>query len=532
MSERISRFQKRKDRLSNYEALTPVPDPELVEKHLDSSVDDERIKSEQFERNKYYNLGSNIDIGQLEVDTLLQEITHAIKQEQINELLESCKQQMLHNIVSTFGIGHVVAKRDKEGGRVLTLNNAKTFYQEYVDGNYTREAREIFNDRIPKKLRYSRDKYRNYRQQKVMDDIRNQRKHDNPKCDYTGNPIKSTNPPEVDHIIPLGRIHYKYGGFMLPTDRKIKIASDKTNLAFIGQEINRSKKDRSIKKIQHDKPELGIDRRLTRHKETNANIAIGKHEPNAMDNVKYYGSEGGIEAGVTGLTYGIQQSISILIAELLSGILDEAKDIFMNGLKKNEENFSSALARRAKKVLTQVQNNFKEVISAFREGFQSGFLSEIVTIICNLFKVTSKRMVRIIREGFLSILKALKILMSPPENMTRLQAIDSASKLFATALITSGGILMEEMLEKWLVSVMGPFALCAPYISLLISGVLTAIFSALIVYTLSKIDLFGVEAGYRRQCLFDELDQRIEETLHEAQDAEAIFTPPFVQLQR
>ena len=314
---------------------------------------------------------------------------------------------------------------------------------------------------------------------------------------------------------------------MLSKERKQEFAADMDNTSLVEKQINRSKKDKSVKETQRDNPELGIDRRRTRPKEAKAHDAVRKHKPDFSDKLKYYtpyAKETIQYAMGTSVKYGLQRAIAVLVAELLSGILDETKDIFTNGLKKNEESFSVALTRRADKVLKRVQQNFKKVISAFSEGFQSGFLSEIVTVICNFFTTTSRRMVRIIREGFFSILQALKILVSPPEGMTRLQAIDAASKLFATALITSGGILMEDVLEKHLASFLGPLA---PYISLLVAGVLTGIGSAFIVYTLTRLDLFGVEAGYRRQRLFDDLDKRVEEALREAQNAEAIFAPPF-----
>jgi hypothetical protein len=134
-------------------------------------------------------------------------------------------------------------------------------------------------------------------------------------------------------------------------------------------------------------------------------------------------------------------------------------------------------------------------------------------MLINILVTTGKRMVRVIREGFMSIMKALKMMASPPEGMTNVEAADAGLKLLATGVTVSLGILAEEVVEKSISAFFtANMPLLAPYagtVSVVFVGAMTGIASALLIYELDKLDIFGVNNQRRHAFIMKDLDDNI-----------------------
>jgi hypothetical protein len=89
--------------------------------------------------------------------------------------------------------------------------------------------------------------------------------------------------------------------------------------------------------------------------------------------------------------------------------------------------------------------------------------------------------------------------------MSGSEAMHAASKLMTGAAVVGGGIVLEEVVSKYLV-VLGPLATGATAI---IVGSLTAIVAALAAYLVDRLDLFGVEKRVRDGDIDRMLDGRI-----------------------
>jgi hypothetical protein len=125
------------------------------------------------------------------------------------------------------------------------------------------------------------------------------------------------------------------------------------------------------------------------------------------------------------------------------------------------------------------------VVAAFKEGSISGFLSNLVAFLINNLIKTSKKFVRIIREGFLSLIKAIKTIVHPDEGMTKYEAIKAGIKLISTAVITSLGILLEQSVNAFLTT----FPFLAPISGILSSaivGIATGIVAVVVIYLLDR----------------------------------------------
>lgn len=130
-----------------------------------------------------------------------------------------------------------------------------------------------------------------------------------------------------------------------------------------------------------------------------------------------------------------------------------------------------------------------------------------------MFVTTGKRVVRIIREGFFSLLKALKMVFFPPENMTFNEALHEATKLIVAGLAISGGILLEQYIDTLLKSI--PFA---NMISSVLVGIVTGLGTSLLVFLIDKLDLFGVVKEQRLEYISEKLNEITDNSFEEIGD--------------
>lgn len=118
----------------------------------------------------------------------------------------------------------------------------------------------------------------------------------------------------------------------------------------------------------------------------------------------------------------------------------------------------------------------------------------IVTIVINTVMTTTKNIVRLIREGIFSIIRAVKLLLNPPEHMTREQTFHEAGKIMIAALAVSIGILMEETVDKFPpMKAIRSIPIVGDLLYGILFGLLTALITAFGLWGWDKLDLFGVK---------------------------------------
>ena len=436
-----------------------------------------------------------------EIDRLIRELEGQFDSNQAAELLATCKDTVLQSIIGPFGLGRVLAERDRSGGRVLTRHNAKA---------YRKGDKDIF---VPDGDRYDQKDY------KHDSEVRKQKLDENRlpggqvKDDYTGQP---TEKPHVDHVVSKEQFHYDEGGYMSSKEARKDFANDTDNLAVTDQSINQSKGSKSVSEAKQEREHkaAAIDGRRSGPIERRAEKVVSRRRPSATDAARYYARKVAPEAAATGIRLGVRQALGLCLNELTVGIFREVTDICRNGLREGETSYSDAVWKRAGAVLRGLQAKWRDMLATFKDGFVAGVLSEVATLLVNLFQTTSKRVVRIIREGFVSFLKAIAMVVSVPEGMTRYEALDAAVKLMATAVLAACGIALEEVIERALQG--WPLAdLIVP----VVLGILVGLATAAVVFLLDQLDIFGVQDTRRRGFVFAELDARVEKEIAAAESA-------------
>ena len=184
---------------------------------------------------------------------------------------------------------------------------------------------------------------------------------------------------------------------------------------------------------------------------------------------------------------GMQQAIGLVMTEFFTAVFDEILDIYKNGFTHgfDDERFFEVLKKRLMKIASRIKNKWKDTAIAFKDGFLSGFISNLVTTVINMFVTTAKRVVRIIREGLFSLFRAVKLLLFPPEDMTPEDAMHEAKKLIATGLIVSLGVIIEEWIDKLIkgTAILEPFS---DTLTAIFVGTITGISITMVVYYIDK----------------------------------------------
>lgn len=520
-TDRFFARKKVQKEIRDRHGLTLVANPELVDRFLSSEIDLTVIQHIDDIFDQKYNVEYDIDVSDSEVEEILTTFRKEFGKQRFDALVGSCKNNVLASIVGPFGLGALVAKRDKKGGNVTTVNNAR-------QGVYARKEDE-YNRKDYTNTKNSADKsFAGQGKKSIGSEFTRAQLDDQQMLTdgYTGTREKGSN-TSPDHIVSLSQFH-KDGGFMLSSEKKADFATDTDNLVSTRRDINQSMRDHDKKEWLDNKQGgrdvanaeyYGVDREQVSEHYKKGTATAKKHQPTNLQKLEYYGTRTAVTGAEEGLKMGIQQALGLVVCEFFTSVFDEIQDIYRNGFSTGFEDkrFLHVLKKRLMNIAKKVSARWEDAFKAFSGGFFSGFLSNLVTVIVNMFVRTGKRIVRVIREGFFSILKAIKMLCFPPKGMTLAQAAHEASKLIATGLVVAGGIAVEQYIDNMikLTPFLEPFA---DIITTILVGGLTGLASTFIVYAIDKIDLFKVNASEEHNFIIKNLEKNIERMFEEGEE--------------
>jgi len=454
---------------------------------------------------------------------LIKDLEQGFEKTRLEDMLLKCQRDVIGAIAGPMGLGKVIAAHDKLGGNVTTIRNAEQKIYARPEDEYKR------NDYTGSKNSQGQKFEGNGKTSVGSVFTRSQLDGDGYLTDgYTGARIKASD-SSPDHVVSNSAFH-KSGGYMLSQNKKADFATDTDNLVSTERSINQSMRD-------HDKPEWADrqsgDRNVAngthfkiKRDRFDAAVAKGeqtaeKHRPSLGEKAAFYSKNAAATGVNEGLKMGTQQAFGLLMVEIFASSFDEIKDVYKNG--QQSESMLDELALRLKRVGGKVASKWENLIEGFTGGFISGFISNAITMLINMFVTTGKRAVRMIREGVFSLLKALKMMVFPPENLTFDQAAHEALKLLAVGGVVIGGVALEEMVEKLILSV-PLFVPIASVITAVLVGAMTAFCMTFVCYLIDKMDLLGVIRAERTSAVIaglnTEIDEKVAQSLAIIQDIE------------
>lgn len=428
----------------------------------------------------------------------LESLKSKLPKNQTATLLNLCKDNVLQTIEGQFGLASLVIT-SKDGGNVTTAYNFEkgvvatkadeAKYQAYKasqEGEWSEVRKNAgYDDPLPQMRKKAFQT-----QDKIIDA-------------YSGKELPKDGRAHLDHIVSAKEIESNAKAHLsLSVEERAKIATNDKNLAWSEASANQSKGDNKMSEWidKHDKKtgqtkgeKYGIDKEKALQKDKEAR----KYVYNEIDTatLKKYSTELLSTGGKDAAKMAAYSAIGVILRELVAGLFDEIKATFKNKGESLKEIFNR-FKERLQKILANIKAKWKEIVGGSIEAGIMAFCSNIVVFVINLFFTTLKRVVSVIRAGFVSIVQAVKILANPPKDMPKDEVGFAALKILTTGLIGALSLGLAEGIEKLLLSVpvLAPImAFPVPVINESIGTILSTTLSAIIGGLLSTIAIYYMD---------------------------------------
>lgn len=417
-----------------------------------------------------------------------------------------------HSLVTTFGLDFLLFE-DKKGGDVDTIHNVRQGVWATDEARRAFENREVYDSHA-----YHQDI--NYIQRGRADKTKQQAGElvDN----YRGTTLATTENRQLDHIISAHEIHNDPGRILAGLSG-VKLANQDSNFQSTNGYLNNKKSNLSMqdfveklpKFIQDKQQSIAVNqqelKKLTnmsedtpeqRHKKQQLKDKIRKDEEhlktlemyydkkdemlnadkkardayNDKVNSDYYKSSKfwkntGTAAASQGFRMGVRQAVGLVLAE----VWFELKEAIPNIIKKCRadfrfETFWGELKITLTNIFERVKLRFKDMLTAFKDGFIGGILSSITTVFLNVFFTTGKLLGRLIRESWNNLVQAIKLVVFNPEDLAFGDLMRELARIILASVSTIAGVALNQHLNTVLTIPFGTEI--SSFISALLTGLL------------------------------------------------------------
>ncbi|WGV19912.1 hypothetical protein QIY50_21780 [Pseudomonas putida] len=441
-----------------------------------------------------------------------------MREQRLQKLFDDCQQQVIGQIIGPFGLSTAMFE-DKNGGNVTTLHNFSRGDDDYIATDsdkalhahskteYSEEVRSQYEIKTQKQAEATGgktwDKKRDERIAKGRDDYTGAKvAADGTTVMHTGETVTV----ELDHVVSISEVHRTpknhlalgdvvvdptTGKKQVDAGRMRKMVNDDNNLALTNKPANGSKKGHDLDEWSNrerndgttNAEEFGLNQNMVEEAYQKARAHVDKTANSAL--FKKQAGELLSTGGKQAATMGLKQALGVLLTELVNGLFIEFKVLIKAGASAGKTLFEE-IKVRLQRVIASVIKKIPDAASQALQGGASGFMSNLITFLINNFLSTAKRFVTVIRDGLLSLVKAIKMIMFPPKGMTSDQALQEGLKILTTVVVTSVGFLLQESVATFLKTL--PFLLpIADIVAGVLVGMLTGLLSAFLAYQLDNL---------------------------------------------
>jgi hypothetical protein len=372
-------------------------------------------------------------------------------------LLDLCKNTVIETITGQFGLARMFIQT-QDGGNVTTSHNFEKGITATESDKQKYEAYKTNNDgskrwkEIRKEVGYDKPlkKMRDAAPEIVIDE-------------YTGKPIPKGK-AVIDHVVSAKEIESNAKNHLFKTpEERAKIATNDKNLAWTESSANDSKGKQKMKEWL-DKPNpnnpnetnedrYGIDRQKALKEDAKARQYIKKEI--TVSAVKKYGSELWSTGRKDAARMAAYSALGVVMRELTQAVFHEIHVTFQQRGTETLKEIFIRFKERIGAVLADIKSKWKDIFKGSLEAGITAFLSNMVVFIINLFATTLKKIVTMIRTGFVSLCQAVKMLANPPEGMDREEANYQALKILTAGLIGAASLGLSAGIEKLLQAIPG-----------------------------------------------------------------------------
>lgn len=406
----------------------------------------------------------------------------ALKDKRIDELLDSCRDEVLKQIIGPFGLTPAMFN-DIAGGNVTTLHNFNegivansedatryAQYQQNLDGPIDRS---FYDGELPGK-------------RKAMfqtgEAIRSA---------WTGNELPRDGRMHLDHVTPVEKIERRgRSNLVMSKEERAAMANADENLVPAESDINQSMGDKNkgewaAAKSRREPSKTNAEHFGVDMERVRATIGMSERHIDAeLFNAQFL--KQGEELLVTGTEQAgrnaLRQATGLLLHEFINGSYVEVKRIAKE--PSLQETFVDHLIEALRNVVERIKGKLEHIFENLVSGGIQGLVSNLLTYIINSVVTTAAKVVTVIREGMKGLWEAIKLVVNPPPGMPAAEVARQATKIIAAVVTTSLGLLFEKSVEGFILSI----PLLAP-----LSGVITPAITAILTGIVTALVVFGID---------------------------------------
>lgn len=399
----------------------------------------------------------NVELNKTLEDAIyeIEALNSELPAEQTEQLLGLCKNTVIETIVGQFGLASIILNA-RDGGNVTTVHN----FENGITSTDADKARyEHMNDYDRKSSNYDKVGDKSF-PKKRKEDFQN---HNVVIDGYTGKPLAKDHTTHLDHIVSAKEIETNPALNLFTTpEKRAEIATQEMNLTYTDSRLNKSKGDNKlleweekvdIKTGQKNADKYDVDRQLAEEKDKAARKKIGS-DTAKLAVIKYTKEllSTGAKDAAKACAYTV---IGFAIRDLTQTIFNQLHITFN---QKKNENLKQVFIRFKDAImqdLSKIKSDWKGLLETGVDAAVTSFLSNIVVFVINLIATTLKKLVSMIRAGFVSLCQAVKLLVHPPNDMPQNEIGYQALKIITAGLIGALSLGLSAAIEKLLQSIPG-----------------------------------------------------------------------------
>ena len=417
---------------------------------------------------------------------------------------------IVQSLVTTFGLDFLLFQ-DKIGGDVDTVHNVRRgiFSSDIEEKRY--KEREEYSD---VKSEYHRhDNYiatgrrdKQLQQEGMLHDP------------YRNIFISLDEKINLDHVISAKEIHDDPGRILAGLSG-VALANQDTNLQTTQESINKSKKQSPMHEYIKKLPDLirennkniecynkqlqalsnapyenranieklkakirkaqkkgemleSIDEKAMLERDRKARSAYDRSINQAYYQSSKFFKKTAIASATAAVSMGTRQVLGLVCAEIWFELKEAIPAIFEKIKSKFcLDDFFVHVKITLKKIWQRIKMRFRDFLTEFKDGAIGGALSSVTTTIFNIFATTGKGAIKIIREMWGHLTKALKLIFFNPENLSLIDLGKAVTGVLATGVSALAGSMVYANLVPVLSFPMG--GELATFAGALVTGLLT-----------------------------------------------------------
>jgi len=399
----------------------------------------------------------------------------------MDSIFKQYERVVIESIVTSFGLDFIL--KDQHGGDVDTINNVRKVGTDDLmkykndDNRVDYESRGIYDSKSYHSDKAYINKNREISKLKDVGSL---------KDAYTGVLFARNEKSDLDHVISSKEIH-EDAGRVLSGLSGIDLANSEINLQATNPRTNRTKKademDTFIEKYGQEYTEA--QKMRMRQVDKTARGTYNHALNNAYYSSAKFAKDLSYASANTGLRMGLRQALGFIFAEIWFAVkeeFDKVNDDF------ELEQFFTSIGNGIKRGLENSKEKYKELYDRFIDGAIMGILSSLTTTLINIFFTTAKNTVKIIRQSYVSLVQAAKILFINPDNLPfgdRMRAVLKILSLGASIVV---GVLVSEAIEA---TPVGSVPIIGDIIKTFCGTFVTGIMSCTLLYSFDRSEIIN-----------------------------------------